>query len=274
MFHATAKPLTNRYRRSGIAAAIAIVCLLAGAVAADKPEYLASFDPAKGFKPAQDNLTQVFLQIAGSLEHYGSPEPYLRHIAKEHGRIQSLYLRKYGTAPKSYRPAYMTDEYLNRLAANWNLLSPKLGLEPFAKDVGHTMRNAIKGTRGTGTIAIDIFNEHQSHVFDRMAGKGTTPADFEALKSQIITRLELDRKVVDEERYEMARRDAVSFALGIQGVTMKLFKRLDDGLKPADAERVKTVLKSIFMDVGQMAQSELEAGIAGFAISTSSTVAK
>ena len=38
------------------------------ALGADRPEYFASFDPAKGFKPAQDNLTQVFLQIAGSLE--------------------------------------------------------------------------------------------------------------------------------------------------------------------------------------------------------------
>ena len=46
------------------------------AFAGDKqPEYLASFDPAKGFKPAQSDLTEVFLQLAGSLEYYGSPEP-------------------------------------------------------------------------------------------------------------------------------------------------------------------------------------------------------
>lgn len=241
---------------------------------ADRPEYFGSFDPAKGFKPAQDNLTQVFLQIAGSLEHYGSPEPYLRHMAKEHQRIEGLYLRKYGTAPKSYRPAYMTDEYLNRLCANWNLLSQKLGLEAFGKEMGHGMRNAIKGTRGTGTIIVEICNNHQSKVFDSMAGKGSGPADFETLKSQLISRLELDKPRVDEERYEIARRDAVSFVLGIQGDTIKLFKRLDAGLKPADAERVKTVLTSIIMDVGHMAQSELEAGIAGFAIGASSTVAK
>ncbi len=96
-------------------------------------------------------------------------------MAKEHQRIDALYLRKYGTAPKSHRPAYMTDDYVERLSANWNLLSPKLGLEPFAKEVGNDMREAIKGTRGTGTIIVDIFNQHQSRVFDAMAGKGTQP---------------------------------------------------------------------------------------------------
>jgi hypothetical protein len=242
--------------------------------AAERPEYLASFDPAKGFKPAQDNLTQVFLQIAGSLEFYGSPEPYLRHMAKEHARIEGLYLRKNGKAPKSSRPAYMTDEFLNRLAANWNLLSPKLGLEPYAKDVGHMMRDAIKGTRGTGTIIIDIFNQHQARLFDQMAGTGGAPADFEALKAQLVTRLELDKPTVSEGQYEVARRDAVSYAIIIHGTTMKLFRRLDQGLKPADAEGVKSVLTSIIMDVGQMAQSELEAGIAEWAVNRPSTAAK
>lgn len=241
------------------------------ATGADRPDFLDSFDSAKGFKPAQDNLTQIFLQIAGSLEQHGSPEPYLRHMAKEHGRIEALYLRKNGTAPKSYRPAYMTDEYLNRLSANWNLLSPKLGLEPYAKDVGHMMRNAIKGTRGTGTIAIDIFNEHQSRVFDRMAGKTKLPADFETLKSQLVSRLELNNTKVDDWKFELPRRDAVTFALGIHGVTMKLFKRLDDGLKPADAERVKAALTSVFMDVGRTAQSELEVALAEWALTKSST---
>lgn len=253
--------------------AFAFIALLT-ARGADRPEFFDSFDPAKGFKPAQDNLTQVFLQIAGSLEHHGSPEPYLRHMAKEHQRIEALYLRTYGKAPKSYRPSFMTDEYLNRLCANWNLLSPKLGLEAFAKEMGHGVRNAIKGTRGTGTIIVEILNSHQSKVFDSRAGAGNGLADFETLKSQLISRLELDKPRVDEERYEIARRDAVSFALGIQGDSIKLFKRLDAGLKTADAERVKTVLMSIIMDVGQMAQSELEVGISEWAIRRASTVAK
>ena len=242
--------------------------------AAESPEYLQSFDAAKGFKPAQRDLTEIFLQIAGSLECYGSPEPYLRHMAKEHERIEGLYLRKNGKAPTSYRPAYMTAEYLNHFAANWNLLSPKLGLDSFAKEVGNTMRDAIKGTRGTGTIIVDIFNQHQARVFDAMGGKRNQSADFETLKSQLTTRLELDKKDVDEGRYEVARRDAVRSGIIIHGITMKLFTRLDQSLKPADAERVKTVLTSVFMDVGQMAQSELEAGIAEWAISRPSTAAK
>ena len=250
------------------------LCADSGTLAAEKPEYLDSFNPAKGFKPAQRDLTEIFLQLAGSLEQYGSPEPYLRHIAQEHARIESLYRRKFGTEPKSYRPAYMTDEYLNRLAANWNLLSPKLGLEPFAKDVGHMMRDAIKGTRGTGTVIVEIFNKHQDRVLDSMTGKGRQAAHFETLRTELVARLELDRKGVDESRYEIARRDAVSFALGIHGTTMKLFKRLAAGLKPADAERVKTVITSIFMDVGAMAQSELQAGISAWGFEKLSAVAK
>src|SRR5579862_1089149 len=131
-----------------------------------RPEYLQSFDPAKGFKPAQRDLTEVFLQLAGSLEAYGSPEPYLRHVAAEHKRIEGLYQQKFGKVPKSFRPDYMTDEYIDHLCANWQLLSPKLGLEPYAREFGNDMREAIKGTRGTGTIIVDIFNQHQARVFD------------------------------------------------------------------------------------------------------------
>ena len=69
-------------------------------------------------------------------------------------------------------------------------------------------------------------------------------------------------------------RDAVRSAIVIHGITMNLFKRLDQNLKSADAERVKTTLTSIFMDVGQMAQSELETGIAEWAIGRPSTAAK
>ena len=245
-----------------------------GAVANDQPEYRSSFDPAKGFKPAQTDLTEIFLQIAGSLEYYGSPEPYLRHMAKEHERIEALYLQKNGKAPTSYRPAYMTGEYINRLSKNWNLLSPKLGLEPFAKEVGNTLRDAIKGTRGTGTVVVEIFNQHQARVFDEMTGKATQHADFEALRSQLTTRLELDKTQINDAGYSIQHRDAVRSAIVIHGITMSLFKRLDQNLKSADAERVKTTLTSIFMDVGQMAQSEMEVGIAEWAIGRPSTAAK
>jgi len=244
------------------------------ASAAEKPEYLASFDPAKGFKPAQRDLTEIFLQIAGSLEYYGSPVPYMQHMAQEHQRIEALYLAKYGTAPHSYRPAYMTDEYLNHFAANWNLLSPKLGLEPFAKEVGNTMRDGINGTRGTGTLAVAIFNDHQAHVCDFMAGKANDGADFEALKSDLINRLEIEKPLIDESNYPIPRRDAVDSAMVIHGMTDKLFLQLDQGLQPEDAKRVKYALTNVFIDVGRMAQSELEAGIAEWAFQQQSTAAK
>ena len=254
--------------------ALAFALLLSALTAAEKPEYLDSYNVAKGFKPAQRDLTEIFLQLAGSLEEYGSPAPYLRHVAQEHARIEALYRRKFATEPRSYRPAHMTDDYIHRLAANWNLLSPKLGLEPFSKEVGNMMRDTIKGTRGTGTIIVEIFNQQQARVFDEMTGKAHRPADFEALKAQLITRLELNRAQIDDAAYAIPRRDAVRSAIIIHGMTMKLFKRIDQGLKPADAERVKAVLSSVFMDVGQAAQFELEAGIAEWAISRPSTAAK
>lgn len=254
-------------------ASLLLVCQTRS-LAAEQAEYLVSFDPAKGFKPAQTDLTEIFLQIAGSLEYYGSPEPYLRHMATEHARIEALYLRKNGKAPTSYRPAYMTGEYINRLSKNWNLLSPKLGLEPFAKEVGNTMRDAIKGTRGTGTVIVEIFNQHQARVFDKMTAKATQPADFEALRSQLTNRLELDKTQINDAGYSIPHRDAVRSAIVIHGITMNLFKRLDQNLKSADAERVKTTLTSIFMDVGQMAQSEMEVGIAEWPIGRPSTAAK
>jgi hypothetical protein len=268
--------LLHSYFRSAILLFFLILaCSCGNTCAAGTPsEYLKSFDPAKGFKPAQRDLTEIFLQIAGSLEHHGSPVPYLRHVATEHTRVEALYRQELGTVPKSFRPAYMTDDYLDRLAANWTALSPKLGLDPLARDIGHMMRDAIKGTRGTGTILVEIFNRHQARIFDSMAGKKVGRVDYDSLRAELVSRLELDKKQVDEERYEIARRDAVSFALGIQGVTRKLFARLDAGLAPADAAKVKTVLMSIFDDVGRMAESELQAGILEWSVKASSSTAK
>ena len=252
-----------------------LITVAARAATTDQPpEYLTSFDPTKGFKPAQTDLTEIFLQIAGSLESYGTPVPYLRHMKAEHERIEAEYQKRRGTAPKSYCPSYMTSAYLDQFAANWNVLSAKLGLEPVAKDIGGLMRDAILGTRRTGTTVVEILNQHQKHVFDRMAGKETADADFVALQSQLITRLELDKASVDDRTYEIARRDAVESALIIRGVTMKLFARLDQNLKPADAAKIKAALTMIYIDTGRMAQSELEAGIAEWASQQQQTASK
>jgi hypothetical protein len=168
----------------------------------------------------------------------------------------------------------MTDAYVEQFVANWNFLSPKLGLEPYAKEVGNDMREAIKGTRGTGTIIVDILNRHQAKVFEAMTGKEVQGADFESLRSELFIRLELDKPSVSEQRYEIARRDAVSYAIVIHGVTMKLFGRIDQALKPADADAVKAALTSVFTDMGELAQSELEAGLMEWAMQRHATAAK
>jgi hypothetical protein len=271
VFHSNPKSLTNRYRGRGLPVALAFLfCLFRAATAADKPEYLDSFDPGTGFKPAQRDLTEIFLQIAGSLEAYGTPIPYIRHVASENERIDALFLAKYGTPPKRHLPRHVTPAYIDRIAANWNLLSPKLELEPFAREFGNGMREAINGTRGTGTNVVDILNQHQARVFDSMAGKSDKAADFKVLKTQIISQLELDKSTIDDRGYDVAHRDAVSWAIILRGTTGQLFQKVDRSLNPADAERVKTVLTGFILDVGQMAQSELEAGIAEWAINRKS----
>jgi len=244
------------------------------ALAGESPEYLQSFNPTNGFKPAQKNLTEIYLQLAGSLEYYGTPELWLRHEMSEHKRIEAKYQQKYGKPSKSYCPAYMTDEYIDRLAKNWNALSPKLELKPFAQEAGHFLRLSIKGTRDTGTIIVEIFNQHQARVFDAMTRAGGEVPNFNSLKSQLITRLELDKKEINDSGYDIPHRDAVSYAIIIHGSTMKLFRKLDASLKPADAERIKAALTSVFMDVGRMAQSELEAGIAEWALDNQTTASK
>jgi hypothetical protein len=233
---------------------------------AEKPEYLASFDPAKGFKPAQSDLTEVFLQLAGSLEYYGTPEPYLRHMKAEHARIEAKYREKFGTAPKSFCPPDMTDAYFDRLSANWKLLAPKLGLESLTKNTGNLMRDAINGTRGNGTMLVDVFNRHQARVYAAMTGKGNELAGFEALKAELISRLYLDKTSIDDKNFKMAERDAVGFTVGIRDPFIKLFVALDASLKPTDASRIKAFVLSICTEAGRMAQSELEVAIAEHAL--------
>jgi len=258
---------------AALTCALAIICSPFSSSASDA-EYLQSFDPAKGFKPAQRDLTEVFLQLAGSLESYGSPIPYVKHVAAENRRVEEIYRAKNKKTPPTFRPAHMTDEYINRTAANWDLLSPKIGLEPFAKEFGHMMRDAIKGTRGTGTILVDIFNEHQSAVFSGFTGKSSDHAGFEALKTELVKQLELEKSSIEEGRYEVARRDAVRCAIIIREITTKLFVKLDKGLQPAAAESVKAVLRGVIMETGMMAQSELEIGIAEWAMSEASTASR
>ncbi len=247
MFQTTPKPLRNCYSHPFVLVVLALFMSLLNVVgmmarAAEKPEYLASFDPAKGFKPAQNDLTEIFLQIAGSLEYYGSPVPYMQHMQKEHTRVEALYLAKMGAAAKSYRPDYMTDAYLNRFAETWDTLSPKLGLSTLTKEIGNTMRDGITGTRNTGTLAVELFNEHQSRVAQAMQGKQVDGATYDALQTELFTRLDLEKEHIDDSDYSITRRDAERAAVYIQAVTRKLFSVFDQQLKPEDASRLKGVM--------------------------------
>ena len=141
------------------------------------------------FKRAQTDLSGVFLQLAASLEHYGSPEPYLRHMKKEHERIEAKYFAKHGRKQESYCPPYMTDQYIDKLAANWNKLSPKLGLDNLTRRCARHARLAILGNDGKGTILITTFNQHQSRVFKEMAGKTKRQTGFDELRKLVEPRL-------------------------------------------------------------------------------------
>jgi hypothetical protein len=107
--------------------------------------YLEYYNPETGFTPAQPNLTKVFLKLAASLEHHGSPEPYIRYVLAEHKRIDAKDLKatgKTGTA----RPAYFTDEYCDNLLNNWKRLEKPLQLDQLCRESGRYMRYAILGS--------------------------------------------------------------------------------------------------------------------------------
>ena len=144
------------------------------------------YDPEDGFSLAQTNLTEIFLQLAGSLEHNGNPGLYLRHMKAEHRRIEAAYEAKFGKKLVSYCPAYMTDEYIDGLIANWDKLSPNLGLEELAKESGRRMRLAIDGDDGKGTVAVLIFNRHQDLVYDEMVASGARMIGFDRLKAEFV----------------------------------------------------------------------------------------
>lgn len=260
--HSPFKPLTIRYLRLLVAVILAAGTLpLVHSAGTEEPEYQQFYNPDKGFKPAQVNLTEIFLQLAGSLEHHGSPEPYLRHMQAEHKRVSALFEKKMGKPHQSRMPSYMTDAYVDRTIANWNSLSPKIGLDKFAREAGRCAREGIRGTRTTGTIAIDVFNEHQKTVVAAMKTGSMKGADFESLRARLIKELEFDKTQIDTLGYPVTRRDAVSYALIFRRVREQLYKKLDSALPSEKSGHVKDAVDGAFLDLGRLAQSELEIGI-------------
>lgn len=240
--------------------------LILPAANAQQPEYLQYFDPAKGFKPATANLTAIVLQLAGSLECYGSPEPYIRHVQQEHARVARLYEQKTGKTFSSRTPPHMTDVYIDCLVKNWNTLAPLLELDSFTKEIGRCIREGTMGTRLSGTIVVGICNEHQKQVVACMANPSLPAAGFDQLKFRLAHDLEFDRPELDTTGYEIPRRDAVSYAAVIDGKFKKLSQKIDASIKPEKASMIKDGISGIFIDLGYLAQSELEIAILEMAL--------
>ncbi len=305
----------------------------------EKPDYLKYFDPVKGFKTGADQPDgylapnrrepRILRQSrAVSAPHEGRARTDQRDVSRE--------VRARSDQPL---PAYMTADYLDTLEKNWNILSPKLGLETLAKEDGEMMVGIIKGAKGTGTIVITLFNDHQKQVFAAMSGKAPA-ADFDTLQTQLLTQLELndagraahaaeiartvtlENRLSDSEKtayasflqrdyftkadftaldlfYKSAydrlteqgktemhnriqngmrgtgpRSDAVEMAALMNNKTQKLFAQLDAAMSPDDAATLKAAITSIYVDMGRMAQSELEAGLAEWAIKDQRTAAQ
>ena len=169
--------------------------------------------------------------------------------------------KKTGKESPGRLPAYFTDAYADRLIANWNKLSPKLKLDAFAREAGRCTREAIRGTRDTGTIVIEVFNEHQKTVINGMKAGSMKGAEFEVLRAKLATELEFGKPKVDMTGYETARRDAVSYAIIFRGVRKTLFEKIDAALSPKDSALVEGALDSIFIDLGRAAQAEFEMGM-------------
>ena len=225
------------------------LCFFAYASASEKPEYLASFDPAKGFKPAQRDLTKVFLQFAASLENYGSPEPYFRHIAAEDERVEKLYLQATGKQT-SIRPNFLSDDNLDQFAKNWNHLAPKLGLENFAKQVGADIRTALIVSDGTRTPLQSLVAQHQQSLYNHLTGNREAGDSTKTFTDKIAS---------------LAGASDSPFRT-VRERLNQIFSALDKGLSKNDADRVKAFIIDVFSDSGLAAESEFEAGNVAWAL--------
>lgn len=144
--------------------------------AEEQAPYALHFNPASGFKPAQRSLTQVFLQMAGSFEHFGTPEPYIRHVMAEHARIDAKYRLATGKSVSS-RPTYLTDEYVENLFASWKKLNSVLSLESFCRKSGRNMRYAILGSWNKSVSEL-VADETQLTESEKTAYKSFLKKDY------------------------------------------------------------------------------------------------
>lgn len=136
--------LIIRYLRTFLFAA-GCAFIVPAASGAEPAVQTVAFDVKRGFAPPAASFQKIFLQLAGSLEFLGSPEPYFRHIMAEHARIDAAYQKATGK-PCSALPAYFTAEYADRLMRNWNKMAPVLKLEALCRESGRNLRYAMMGS--------------------------------------------------------------------------------------------------------------------------------
>lgn len=149
--------------------------------------YIANFNPDKGFKPSQRNFEMIWLQLAGSLEHFGSPEPYLRHMMKEFERVDAASVKATGKAGTN-RPPFFTDEYIEREIKNWNTIAPTLALEGFSKNSGRNIRYAMMGSWSMSVTEMASLEKkltpEEADAYKKLLAKPSfAKSDFSALDS-------------------------------------------------------------------------------------------
>lgn len=248
------KPLRFRYLAVVLPLLVASPC---NCVA--EPAYAPYFNPDDGFKPVQPSLAKAFLKLAGSLEHFGTPEKYIRHVLAEHERIDAAHHAKGGKG--SSRPAYLTDEYADNLIASWNKMATPLKLENFCRQAGKNMRYAILGTKNMTVSELVLLetklNENETATYRDLLGKQYfKKADFKAMEAFYETAYD---KLTETGQTQISRRtmlgtldpDARTKELSklITGTALldflnknqdATFARIEDRSKPkADSETLK-----------------------------------
>lgn len=235
--------------------ALLILCLVSQLSADTPPGYLRDYNPESGFKPSQTNLTNIFLQVAGSLEHHGSPEPYIRHMQSEHKRISALFEQKTGKTT-SRMPSHMTDEYTEKFIANWNALSPKLGLDKLAREAGRCAREAIQGPDDKGTVIIHILNSHQDEVLKTMQNKGENGV-FENLRSMLASELEFIKS--DASTIKPRIRVLVSHEQSLTKAEREQYQTLlmKERFLPSDNKTLETFYKGPYDKLTEQGKAEM-----------------
>lgn len=159
------------------------------------------------FQSSSPNLSEIYLQMARSIEATEHIGPYIHHVLSEHERVSRLYEAKLRKKLVPYLPAHITAEYVTNLLASWDNLSPKLNLPKMARKSGEAIRIAIDGEQDQGTSLRLIFNWHQRALHHDMSNGGKRDVGFAQLKDELI-RLARD----GENPFLVMREDALSDA--------------------------------------------------------------